>query len=187
MATESEPTALEWESYLGEGPIKLPRKRVTADLVVRDVAGRILLVDPHYKLGWDVPGGMVEVNEAPHAAAAREMREELGLDLVPGRLLVVDWMPPHEPWDDVLAFVFDGGTLTEAEAARIRVVDGEVTAYRFCERVEARKRLLPLVAARIDAALEALRTDTISYLHRGQPVGEFSEPPGGRGAADGCG
>ncbi|GAA3394375.1 NUDIX hydrolase [Cryptosporangium minutisporangium] len=163
---EAEPTALEWQSYLGEGVVRLPRKRVTADLVIRDEAGRILLVDPHYKLGWDLPGGMVEVNEAPHLAAARELREELGLDRTPGQLLVVDWIPPHEPWDDILAFVFDGGTLTGDQAADIRLVDGEVTAYRFCEPEEARRRLLPLVSARLDAALEAQRSGAISYLYR---------------------
>jgi hypothetical protein len=25
---------------------------------------------------------------------------------------VVDWVPPHGPWDDQLAFIFDGGTLS---------------------------------------------------------------------------
>jgi 8-oxo-dGTP diphosphatase len=37
-----------------------------------------------------------------------------------GPLLVVDWVAPHAPWDDSLAFVFDGGVIAEDERASIR-------------------------------------------------------------------
>ncbi|HWG65189.1 MAG TPA: NUDIX domain-containing protein, partial [Streptosporangiaceae bacterium] len=75
-------------------------------------AGRILLVDPTYKPDWDLPGGMAEANEPPADAVRRELREELGLGIQVGDLLCVDWVSPHGPWDDLLNFIFDGGTLT---------------------------------------------------------------------------
>jgi 8-oxo-dGTP diphosphatase len=54
---------------------------------------------------------MAEANEPPADALCRELREELGLDLQVGDLLCVDWVSPHGPWDDLLNFIFDGGTL----------------------------------------------------------------------------
>src|ERR1044071_2627079 len=104
---ERDPEA--WNALLLEGNRTQPRKRVAADVLFRDKAGRILLVDPTYKPDWDLPGGMAEANEPPLDAAIREVREELGLEYHGGRLLVVDWVAPHGPWDDCLMFLFDGG------------------------------------------------------------------------------
>jgi 8-oxo-dGTP pyrophosphatase MutT (NUDIX family) len=97
---------------LAEGNRTQARKRVSADVLFCHADGRILLVDPVYKPGWDFPGGMAEANESPASAAGREIREELGIVRAVDRLLV-DWVAPHGPWDDLIAFVFDGGMLSE--------------------------------------------------------------------------
>src|SRR5262249_47705816 len=89
-------------AYLAEGNAKQARKRVAADVLHRYSAGRLLLVNPTYKDYWDLPGGMAESNEPPRMAAERELREELGLTIIVGRVLVVDWDGPHDPWDDQL-------------------------------------------------------------------------------------
>lgn len=67
--TPADPDA--WNAYLAEGNATQARKRVAADVLIRDASGRVLLVNPTYKPGWDLPGGMVEANEPPHAAAIR--------------------------------------------------------------------------------------------------------------------
>ena len=72
----------------------LPRKRVIAQMLVRDDAGRVLLCHPTYKDDWDLPGGVVEVRESPREAAGREVLEELALRLPVGRLVLTDWLPP---------------------------------------------------------------------------------------------
>jgi NUDIX domain len=87
-------------------------------LVARQL-GRVLMVRPTYKDGWDIPGGYVEPDESPAHAAEREPAEELGLHRKPGRLLVIDWAP-HPAEGDKLLFIFDGGTLTQAEGASLR-------------------------------------------------------------------
>lgn len=92
-------------------PMATPR--VAAGALIRDAEGRILLVKPTYKEGWDIPGGYVEPGESPAEACKRELAEEIGLDRDPGRLLLVDW-PPHPAEGDKLLFIFHGGSLENA-------------------------------------------------------------------------
>ncbi|GGN62935.1 NUDIX hydrolase [Actinoplanes lobatus] len=163
---ERDPEA--WQEYLAEGNRTQPRKRVSADVLFRDEAGRILLVDPVYKPDWDLPGGMAEANEAPADTARREVAEELGIEFVGGRLLVVDWVSPHGPWDDLVAFVFDGGVLPEEARARIRLGDGELRGYAFAAPREAAGMLRNYVWRRLSAALECAELGTTGYLHNGR-------------------
>jgi 8-oxo-dGTP diphosphatase len=57
--------------------------------IVHDEAGRLLLIqrgnEPSRGL-WSLPGGRVEAGESDAVAVARELREETGLDGVPGAL-----------------------------------------------------------------------------------------------------
>lgn len=158
-----------WQAHLAQGNATQARKRVSADVILRDRAGRILLVDPKYKPDWDLPGGMAEANEPPHHAAQRELTEELGLELPVGNLLCVDWVSPHGPWDDLLAFIFDGGVLDDSQVSDLALVDGELSAFEFCTEKQAQPRLRPHVWRRATAALDALRTEHVHYLQDGYP------------------
>jgi 8-oxo-dGTP pyrophosphatase MutT (NUDIX family) len=164
---ERDPQA--WRAQLAEGNARQARKRVSADVLLRDGSGRMLLVDPKYKPDWDLPGGMAEANEPPALAARRELREELGLDLPPGRLLCVDWVSPHGPWDDLIAFIFDGGQLDDAAIDGLCLPGDELAAYEFCEPSQAEHRLRPYVWRRVAAALDALTVGQAIYLHDGHP------------------
>ena len=59
----------------------LPTKRVIAQGVLREPAGRVLMCELVYKPDWDLPGGVVEPGESPRAAIVREVREELDLEV----------------------------------------------------------------------------------------------------------
>ncbi|MFI1097094.1 NUDIX domain-containing protein [Streptomyces sp. NPDC020917] len=142
-----------WNAYLAEGNAKQARKRVSADVLLRDEQGRVLLVKPTYKPGWDLPGGMAEANEAPDDAARRELKEELGLDVILRGLLVVDWVPPHGPWDDQLAFLFDGGTVGPAQTAALHPRDDELSTVAFVSAADASRRLNERLARRLSAAM----------------------------------
>jgi 8-oxo-dGTP diphosphatase len=123
---------------------------------VRSERGEVLLVNPTYKPGWDIPGGMAEANEPPHVAAERELREELGLALSVGRLLVVEWVAPHGPWDDTLVFVFDGGILNTNQAAELTLGDGELREARFWPHQTTGSLLRDHVQHRLNHALEVV-------------------------------
>jgi 8-oxo-dGTP pyrophosphatase MutT (NUDIX family) len=147
--------------------LRSPPTPVSTDAIVRDSAGRILLVDPTYKPDWDLPSGMAEANEPPADALQRELREELGLDINVGDLPCVDWISPHGPWDDLLNFIFDGGLLNDNDIHGLRLIDSELRAFEFCDEGQAKERLRPYVWRRTSAALETLETGRARYLQDG--------------------
>ncbi|MFF5582491.1 NUDIX domain-containing protein [Streptomyces hygroscopicus] len=166
--TPADPEA--WNAYLAEGNARQARKRVAADVLLRDAAGRVLLVNPNYKPGWDLPGGMAEANEPPEDAVRRELIEELGLRVTVRGLLVVDWVAPHGPWDDQLAFIFDAGTLYGGAAAALRPRDGELSEADFVAPDEALRRVSDRMRRRFTAALDAVTDGRPRYLRDGVPV-----------------
>lgn len=163
-------------AYLAEGNAKQARKRVAADVLITDEAGRVLLVDPTYKPDWDMPGGMAEANEPPRAAAERELREELGLHVTTGRLLVLDWVPPHGPWDDTLMFVFDGGILDQAAINAISIGDEELRQFAFVSMDDTRSLLREYVWDRLRQAVRAQAAGMTTYREVRRTAGDLDGP-----------
>ncbi|MFF1558492.1 NUDIX domain-containing protein [Streptomyces sp. NPDC058279] len=153
-----------------------PKAVTAASVLFTDPAGRVLLVRPTYgKPGrWLLPGGGVDsdVGETPRAAAAREVREETGLDRAPGRLLAVNWAH-KEGRPARIRFLYDGGVLGPAELARIRLPRGELSAWRTAARGELRGLVKPLLRRQIEACLTARADGTGPLeLHAGRPYEE---------------
>lgn len=155
------------DAYLAEGNARQARKRVAADALIWDRTGRLLLVNPTYKTGWDLPGGMAEANEPPDAAVRRELREELDLDITGLRFLCVDWVGPHGPWDDLLGFVFDAGVLSPEQAAKLKPSDEEISECYFFKVAEALPLLPERQRARAVNALRVLEGGVPRYLRDG--------------------
>ena len=150
---------------------RLPRKRMGAGVLLTDADGRVLLVEPTYKPYWEIPGGVVEADESPLAAATRELKEELGLPVPVGRLLVTDWVPPRPDRTEGLMLVFDGGVLTEDRAVQIRLPAEELRGWAWCTEAEASARLSELLARRVSAALRARADVSAVYLENGFFIG----------------
>lgn len=152
----------------------LPGKRIGAGLICRDLAGRVLLVQPTYKSTWEIPGGVVEAGESPAATVAREVEEELGVNLAIGRLLVVDWLPARPPKTEGLMMQFDGGTIDNSVTQRFRLRADELSAWRFFAADELNAVLPDHMARRTRTALAVAATGQSAYLEWGRPVGERS-------------
>jgi 8-oxo-dGTP diphosphatase len=145
----------------------LPRKRMGAGVLFFDAVGRVLLVEPTYKPYWEIPGGAVEAGESPRDAAARELKEELGLSGPIGGLLAIDWVPPQPDRTEGLMVVFDGGLLAAEDAATICVPADELRGFAFCTGPEAAERLSPLLARRVAACVAARSAGQAVYLENG--------------------
>ncbi|MDG4787885.1 NUDIX hydrolase [Micromonospora sp. WMMD1102] len=138
------------------------RPRVSSGALFVDDDGRILLVDPTYKAFWNVPGGAVDVGESPRAACRREVREELGLDVAVGALLVVAWTA--ESPDGRVFFVFDGGTLPPQRRAAIVPAPGELAGYAFVSPARARSLLAEPRRALLAEVLRARAEGLTRYV-----------------------
>jgi len=74
--------------------------KLMVDVVVPDDEGRVLLVrrgSEPFKGRWALPGGFVDVGETTERAAAREAKEETGLDVEILRLVGVYSDPDRDP------------------------------------------------------------------------------------------
>ncbi|MEU9147789.1 NUDIX hydrolase [Streptomyces sp. NPDC048349] len=151
-----------------------PKATTAASVLFTDADGRILLVRPAYgnTRRWQLPGGGIDsdLGETPRAAARREVREEIGLDLAPGRLLAVDWS--HKPARLArVRFLYDGGVLDSRSLARIRLDPSELLAWRTAAPAELRDLVKPSLRRRIKAGLTARATGAGPLeLHAGRPA-----------------
>ncbi|MFF4531617.1 NUDIX domain-containing protein [Streptomyces sp. NPDC001407] len=128
--------------------------------LITDGRGRVLLEDVDYRPARLLPGGAIDAGEAPSQAVAREVHEELGLTRTFSRALAVDWVPPNAPgypqgFPGEIIYVFDGGTLTENDIARIRLPEREVTGIRCVEPALLPHHMGPGNARRALAAVRA--------------------------------
>ncbi|MDX8140513.1 MULTISPECIES: NUDIX domain-containing protein [Lentzea] len=148
----------------------LARKRMAAGVLFHDNAGRVLLVQPSYKDNWEIPGGAVDADESPWAAATRELTEELGWERPLGRLLVVDYVRPQDSRPEGVIFVFDGGVLDETDLVGLAFPDSEILSAGLHTMDEARGKVKPLLSDRLVVALEAAKQGTTALCEQGQRV-----------------
>ncbi len=155
-------------------PNNLPKKRMAAGALCLNEQREILIVKPTYRPDWLIPGGLIELNESPRVACAREVCEEIGLKLPIQRLLGVDYTSPDGVRTESLQFIFWGGVLDVQQIARIRLREDELSAYRFVTLHEAQRLLNPHLAKRIAPCLFALEQNRTLYLEDGVLLDEMT-------------
>jgi len=132
----------------------LPAMHGAAGGLFTDPAGRVLLVKPNYTAHWGFPGGSMDAGERPDEAAAREIREEVGLTVTVGTLLVLDWSPPAGVRTrPLLHFLFDAGQVDDL--ARIVRQEDELDDVALFTVEEAARRMSPGGAHRLRSGLRA--------------------------------
>jgi 8-oxo-dGTP diphosphatase len=160
---------IEWEN--------LPRKTMSSGALFFNKEGKFIITKPNYKEGWNVPGGMVDLQESPSEAFEREVKEELGLEKKPVCLLGFDYVKEREnrKQHDHVVFVFDGGVLTDEEIHGIKLQEEELIEYRFVSLEEARGLLEKDFARRLPKCIEARNAHKVVYLENGEEIFQRSE------------
>jgi 8-oxo-dGTP diphosphatase len=121
-------------------------------------------------------GGHVEPGESPAEAAAREAKEESGIDVTPGSLALAARLtflfPAHPPWDmDTEIFTTKDWAGEPAETEEIRPQWFPVDALPFAQMWDDAPRWLPRVLAG-----ERLRA-TFSYAADNETVAAATITP----------
>ncbi len=111
----------------------LPTKRIISQGLLRDEQGRVLLCELTYKQEWDLPGGVVEVGEAPALGLVRELQEELGITVEVHGLITVNWLPAWRGWDDACIFLFDLGVVDSSITEDMELQVTEIKAVHWCD------------------------------------------------------
>ena len=146
----------------------VPRIPASAGALIRDEAGRLLILKPTYKKNWTIPGGQIEPNdESPWEACQRETFEECGLRVEHGRLACVDFLRVKRSRPGGVRFLFDCGALDAAQLRAIVLDGAEIEAHRFVELSEALELLSAPLRRRVWAAAGENRC---LYLEEGRPV-----------------
>jgi 8-oxo-dGTP pyrophosphatase MutT (NUDIX family) len=117
----------------------LPTKRVISQGLLRDEQGRVLLCELTYKKEWDLPGGVVEVGEAPSIGLVRELQEELGITVEVRDLITVNWLPAWRGWDDACIFLFDLGVVDSSITDGMSLQPTEIKAVHWCAPEDVRE------------------------------------------------
>ncbi len=111
----------------------LPTKRVISQGLLRDEHGRVLLCELTYKQEWDLPGGVIEVGEAPALGLVRELQEELGITVEVQGLITVNWLPAWRGWDDACIFLFDLGVVDSSITEGMELQATEIKSVQWCD------------------------------------------------------
>jgi 8-oxo-dGTP diphosphatase len=106
---------------------KKKKRRMTAEAVIFDEDGRVLLVRQGKTRGkrWELPGGKLKKRESLPDAVVRELKEETGLDITPERLLGIFYVRSKNIYDFVVQ-----GRLT-GEKVKPQANPPEITACKF--------------------------------------------------------
>jgi 8-oxo-dGTP diphosphatase len=133
--------------------VSAPRIPVVGAAIVRD--GRLLAArrtTPPAAAGrWELPGGKVEAGETPEAALVREVREELGCDIV-----VTGWLPGSAPIGTTLVLTVAlaalvGGSSEPAPVEHDAVRWLGATELGDVDWLEPDRPFLPLLAPHLHA------------------------------------
>lgn len=113
------------------------------EIILPGVAGaitkgnRILLVRLRLLGKWQIPGGILQLNESIQSAIKREIREELEIQLEVGKLISIysgpNWTIGYSNKDRVQQVLFFFKMKGHVREDQIHIEKSEISEWRFCD------------------------------------------------------
>lgn len=139
---------------MGLTPLPATRRTITVVAAVIVEHGRVLVTQrppgSHLAGAWEFPGGKVEDDEDPREALARELREELAIDVDAGAILDVAFHR-YEPKSVLILFYLARRTPSSGPPKTL-----QVAALRWCTVEELDTLAFPPADASVLAAVRAV-------------------------------
>jgi 8-oxo-dGTP diphosphatase len=167
-------------SHSDTNPVTPPHVRIGGLGLILNESGDVLTVHPTYKGEgeklYQLPGGGASEGEPDWQAVIREVWEETGLDVVPQRLLVKDWISVNETTGAAAGhnFVYYCGQFPDGTQISIPRSEGggkpELDEYRWIPPAELDDYCAPYQVRRIREALAAHANGSFANLERGYPI-----------------
>jgi ADP-ribose pyrophosphatase YjhB (NUDIX family) len=131
------------------GLINGVRRPVTLGVraIVRDAAGRVLLVRHTYVPGWYLPGGAVDPGESVGDALERELLEEANIRIIGAPRLLAIYFNPRGGSDHVALF-----EVTQFEQTSPKLADHEIVEACFFPLEALPEATTPSTRARLAAS-----------------------------------
>lgn len=90
-------------------PLRLP---ISIKAALLDEGGRVCLL-LNERDQWELPGGRLQAGESPSGCLVRELREELGVEVRPGRILAA-WVFAAVPGKEALVVLYSAARVGAA-------------------------------------------------------------------------
>jgi 8-oxo-dGTP diphosphatase len=109
--------------FVGKVAQKVIIRRDTKVLIVRDVGDADT---------WELPGGRLHVHEDPKMGLAREVREELGIEIIAGNIVYLEQFIQLRSGELHLALVYEA-TTTDANGVLVLQPD-EIAQFAWVDK-----------------------------------------------------
>jgi len=150
---------------------KWPRKRISVGVILFNELGNILLVNPIYRDGWLVPGGIVEEGESPLDACYREVLEELSISMNSDLILTcIDYTSSCDKYSEGVNLLFSGGVLPKNVIEDIDIDRGEINEFGFFVVSDAQKILVDTLSKRLAVVASEESHRSCVYLENGKLI-----------------
>lgn len=149
----------------------VPKRFTSAGGLIFNDREELLIVRTSYKPHWEIPGGITDAGDAHlRQTVVREIREELGIDVVAKALLCIDLKTGREGREgipDAIHSIFEIEPLSAEQLGAIQLDDEEILEYGFFPVEIALTKLGASLSPRVAQAIEARKNQTVFYLENG--------------------